>query len=81
MIIKLLISPIPLFGLVIVLHREDFEVAKGFPSEEERRRLYIDLASAAESGWDFSSRWFEDGRSIGTIRTTQVGEEASQVDP
>ncbi|RYY95509.1 MAG: alpha,alpha-trehalase TreA [Chitinophagaceae bacterium] len=32
--------------------------------------LYRDIRSAAESGWDFSSRWFGDGRSLATIRTT-----------
>lgn len=26
-------------------------------SDDERRRLYANLATAAESGWDFSSRW------------------------
>jgi len=32
--------------------------------------VYRDLRSAAESGWDFSTRWFEDGFSLGTIITT-----------
>ena len=27
--------------------------------EEEKASLYSNLASAAESGWDFSSRWFK----------------------
>lgn len=31
-----------------------------------------ELRSAAESGWDFSSRWFEDGRSLATIATTDI---------
>lgn len=31
-----------------------------------------DLRSAAESGWDFSSRWFADGHRLATIRTTQL---------
>jgi neutral trehalase len=30
------------------------------------------VASACESGWDFSSRWLADGRSLSSIRTTQV---------
>ena len=33
---------------------------------------YRDLRSAAESGWDFSSRWLDDGRSLSTIHTTDV---------
>jgi len=34
--------------------------------------LYRDIRAAAESGWDFSSRWFADGRSMESIRTTQI---------
>lgn len=39
------------------------------------RRLWAELASAAESGWDFSSRWCPDGAAgdLATTRTTQVG--------
>ena len=32
--------------------------------------VYRDLRAAAESGWDFSSRWLADGKTLGTIRTT-----------
>jgi alpha,alpha-trehalase len=34
--------------------------------------VYRDLRSAAESGWDFSSRWLDDGRTLATIHTTDV---------
>ncbi|WP_163712776.1 alpha,alpha-trehalase TreF [Mangrovibacterium lignilyticum] len=34
--------------------------------------LFRDIRSAAESGWDFSTRWFEDGRNLQTIQTTQL---------
>lgn len=34
--------------------------------------LWRDLRAAAESGWDFSSRWLADGRNLGTIRTTRI---------
>ena len=30
------------------------------------------LRSAAESGWDFSSRWFKDGKTLKTIQTTNL---------
>ncbi|NJC26814.1 alpha,alpha-trehalase TreF [Neolewinella antarctica] len=30
------------------------------------------LRSGAESGWDYSARWFADGETIGTIRTTDI---------
>ena len=34
--------------------------------------LYRDIRAAAESGWDFSSRWFADGKTLATIDTTNV---------
>lgn len=35
-------------------------------------RVYRDLRAAAESGWDFSSRWLGDERHLSTIRTTDI---------
>ncbi len=37
-----------------------------------RNEVYRDLRASAESGWDFSSRWFADGRTLKTIRTTDI---------
>lgn len=37
-----------------------------------RGPLLRHVRSAAESGWDFSSRWFADGQTIETIRTTEL---------
>ncbi|HZZ58994.1 MAG TPA: trehalase family glycosidase [Opitutaceae bacterium] len=34
--------------------------------------VYRDLRSAAESGWDFSSRWLRDGRTLAAIETTDI---------
>jgi alpha,alpha-trehalase len=34
--------------------------------------VYRDLRAGAESGWDFSSRWFRDGKTIATIHTTDI---------
>jgi alpha,alpha-trehalase len=50
--------------------REDVNTARdsGRPAEE----VYRNLRAAAESGWDFSSRWFEDGKSLSTIRTVEL---------
>ena len=50
--------------------REDVEVAAqaGRPAAE----VYRDLRAAAESGWDFSSRWMADGESLATTRTTGI---------
>nr|CAD7452624.1 unnamed protein product [Timema tahoe] len=39
-------------------YREDYQTANNSKTEEERTNLYIEIKSAAESGWDFSSRWF-----------------------
>ncbi|MBX3737020.1 MAG: hypothetical protein KF715_10045 [Candidatus Didemnitutus sp.] len=37
-----------------------------------RGELFRDLRSAAESGWDFSSRWLATGGGLETIRTTEI---------
>ncbi len=50
--------------------REDVETAKasGRPAGE----VYRDLRAGAESGWDYSSRWLADGRTLTTIDTTNI---------
>lgn len=51
--------------------REDMDTAtKAKRGDEEK--LYLDIRAAAESGWDFSSRWFADPTDISTIRTTDI---------
>ncbi|CAA9252721.1 MAG: GH37 [uncultured Cytophagales bacterium] len=52
-------------------YREDFTLAQGL-SEAERKRLYRNIRAACESGWDFSSRWFADGKNLGSIVTTEI---------
>ncbi len=47
-------------------YREDVETGKG------DARVYNDLRAGAESGWDYSSRWFADGRTLATIDTTKI---------
>lgn len=51
--------------------REDVALADGLP-EASQRRLWRDLRAAAESGWDFSSRWLGDGHNLASIRTTRL---------
>lgn len=51
-------------------YREDYKLGQQHPGDD--RKLYRDIRSAAESGWDFSSRWFRDGRSLATIHTTDI---------
>jgi alpha,alpha-trehalase len=50
--------------------KEDSELARR--SKRDPIDLYRDLRAAAESGWDFSSRWFADGKDLATIQTTKV---------
>ena len=47
-------------------------------SRTARRRVYRNLRAAAESGWDFSSRWLADGKTLATIHTTDFDPARSQ---
>lgn len=49
---------------------EDVETAH--KSGRPKAQIYRDLRAGAESGWDYSSRWFADGKSITTIDTTNI---------
>ncbi|MHA6249733.1 alpha,alpha-trehalase TreF [Pontibacter sp. CAU 1760] len=51
-------------------YREDVELAE--QSGRNPEDIYRNIRAAAESGWDFSSRWFEDASTLGTIRTTEL---------
>ena len=51
-------------------YREDVETAQR--ANRPAKDVYRDLRAGAESGWDFSSRWLEDGRNLWTIRTTAI---------
>ncbi len=59
---------------------ENYVANTNFPSaieqeqsiEERRQKAYADLRAAAASGWDFSSRWLRDGKSLTTIETTDI---------
>jgi alpha,alpha-trehalase len=51
-------------------YREDFELAAS--SGRDPEDIYRDLRAGAESGWDYSSRWFADGKSLATVQTTSI---------
>lgn len=51
--------------------REDIETAEQ-SGRKDASRLYLHLRAAAESGWDFSSRWFLDPLDINTIHTADI---------
>jgi alpha,alpha-trehalase len=52
-------------------YREDMLTASLLPPKE-RPICYQDLASGAESGWDFSSRWLRDFNQLSSIRTSDI---------
>jgi len=49
---------------------EDIHVAKA--SNREPEDVYRHIRAAAESGWDFSSRWFADAKNMHSIQTTDL---------
>uniref|UniRef100_A0A8R1I9V1 Trehalase n=1 Tax=Caenorhabditis japonica TaxID=281687 RepID=A0A8R1I9V1_CAEJA len=51
--------------------REDVLSAENFEGRK-RKQFFKDIGSAAESGWDFSSRWFKDGGNLSSIETTNI---------
>jgi alpha,alpha-trehalase len=51
-------------------YKEDHALAIKVGGDE--KKIYRDIRSAAESGWDFSSRWFKDGKTMETIHTTEL---------
>ncbi|PAV62606.1 hypothetical protein WR25_26434 [Diploscapter pachys] len=57
-------------------YREDYELVNDIEKEEDRIKMWSEVASAAETGWDFSTRWFsQNGDSMHkmhTIRTWSV---------
>jgi len=50
---------------------EDVESATNIIAEN-KSIFYRNLRAACESGWDFSSRWFQDGKSLQTCVTTEI---------
>ncbi|MEO5682838.1 MAG: alpha,alpha-trehalase TreF [Chitinophagaceae bacterium] len=51
-------------------YTEDIRLAQKTGSDDAI--VYRHIRAAAESGWDFSSRWFKDGRQMTTIETTHL---------
>jgi alpha,alpha-trehalase len=52
-------------------YREDYTLAETIP-EPRREALYRNIRAAAESGWDFSSRWMRDPSDLRTLETTEL---------
>ncbi|HMU44841.1 MAG TPA: alpha,alpha-trehalase TreF [Chitinophagaceae bacterium] len=51
-------------------YNEDIELAE--QSEQKKEELFRHLRAGAESGWDYSSRWFKNKNEFSTIHTTDV---------
>jgi alpha,alpha-trehalase len=51
-------------------YKEDMET--GERSGRLKSEIYRNIRAACESGWDFSSRWFKDGKTLETIHTTEI---------
>ena len=51
-------------------YREDVELAH--ESGQDPKTLYRHLRAGAESGWDFSCRWFKDIKKFTSIHTTDI---------
>ncbi len=58
-------------------YKEDVDTAQEAENLRKIQNLpkidtYRHIRAAAESGWDFSSRWFKDGQNLSTIHTTDI---------
>lgn len=51
-------------------YAEDIATAKKYTGHD--RKAFVNLRASAESGWDFTSRWFRDTMHITTIETTDI---------
>lgn len=52
------------------MYADDVETARH--SQRPANEVYRHLRAAAESGWDFSSRWLQDENTLSTIHTTEI---------
>lgn len=61
-------------GVGEAISAKEFSTKKARDSVAVKRKMFIlrNLRSGAESGWDFSSRWFKDPQKLHTIRVTQL---------
>uniref|UniRef100_A0A915Q0L4 Trehalase n=1 Tax=Setaria digitata TaxID=48799 RepID=A0A915Q0L4_9BILA len=68
-------TAVPISEVISVGHSPSFPneifAAQHVPSSK-KRALWRDIASAAESGWDFSSRWFTDRKTMENCETSNI---------
>ncbi len=53
-------------------YAEDVHLADGRETPEAKAELYANLRAAAASGWDFSSRWYEEEGEFASTQTTEL---------
>lgn len=61
--------------MFIYLRREDYELAANIKSYQKRREFYNNVKAGAESGWDFSARWFVDETGNSTLDFQHIATE------
>lgn len=49
-----------------------YDVETARQASRDEATVYRDLRAAAESGWDFSSRWFGEEGGLASVRTTEI---------
>ncbi|XP_062275437.1 trehalase [Scomber scombrus] len=56
-------------------YTDDLELVEGL-TDDRKERMWMDLKAGAESGWDFSSRWYidSDGHNNGTLTETRTSQ-------
>ena len=52
-------------------YRPDYELGRTLP-DAQRETFYRNTRAAAESGWDFSTRWMRDPKDLRTLETTEL---------
>ena len=52
-------------------YKPDYELGHALP-DAARTQFYRNVRAAAESGWDFSSRWMRDSSDLRTLETTDL---------
>jgi len=52
-------------------YREDFMLGDGL-GDTAKQAMYTNIRAAAESGWDFSSRWMRNPKDLRTLETTEL---------
>ncbi|XP_055003750.1 trehalase [Boleophthalmus pectinirostris] len=56
-------------------YTDDLELAEGL-TEDSKQQLWMDITAGAESGWDFSSRWYMNstGQNSSTLKDTRTSQ-------